>query len=112
MGSLDSRRIVITTFGSFGDVHPYIPIALELKRRGHRPVIATLPYYKEKFESLGLEFSPVRPDIGSPADNLEMLERAMDRKTGTEYIFRELLMPSLRESYEDLLRISRKADLL
>ena len=112
MASKANRRIVITTFGSFGDIHPYIPIALELKSRGHRPVIASLPYYKEKFEALGIEFHPIRPDIGSPAENLYMLERAMDRKTGTEYIFKELLMPSLRDSYEDILEVSRGADLL
>jgi rhamnosyltransferase subunit B len=112
MHSNANRRIVITTFGSFGDIHPYIPIALELKSRGHRPVIASLAFYKEKFEALGIEFHPIRPDMGSPAENPEMLKRAMDRKTGTEYIFKELLMPSIRQSYEDILEVSRGADLL
>ena len=35
-------RIIINTFGSFGDIHPYMAIALELQRRGHVPVIATM----------------------------------------------------------------------
>jgi hypothetical protein len=31
------RRIVLTTFGSLGDLHPYIAVALGLKSRGrHR----------------------------------------------------------------------------
>ncbi|MDQ3920682.1 MAG: glycosyltransferase, partial [Acidobacteriota bacterium] len=47
-------KIVISTFGSFGDVHPYIAVALELKRRGHRPVIATSEIYREKTDALGL----------------------------------------------------------
>ena len=34
-------RIVLNTFGSLGDLHPYLAVALELKRRGHHPVIAT-----------------------------------------------------------------------
>ena len=40
-------RIVLTTFGSLGDLHPYLAIALELKRRGHRPVIATSGVHRE-----------------------------------------------------------------
>jgi hypothetical protein len=35
------RRIVLTTFGSLGDLHPYIAVALGLKTRGHEAVIAT-----------------------------------------------------------------------
>ena len=40
------KRIVITAFGSFGDVNPCVGLALGLKQRGHSPVIATLkPQY-------------------------------------------------------------------
>ncbi len=37
-------RIVLTTIGSLGDLHPKIAIALELRRWGHSVVFAT---YKE-----------------------------------------------------------------
>jgi hypothetical protein len=40
------RRIVLTTFGSLGDLHPYIAIALGLQARGHEAVIATSGYYR------------------------------------------------------------------
>jgi rhamnosyltransferase subunit B len=112
MSTSAGRRIVITTFGSLGDIHPYIPLALELKSRGHRPVIATLNYYREKIESLGIDFHPVRPDLGSPEENRALLDRLMDPRRGTEYIFKELLIPALRDSYEDLLKAAREADLL
>ena len=36
-------KIVITTFGSLGDLHPYIAIALGLRERGHEVVIGTSP---------------------------------------------------------------------
>ncbi len=29
-------RIVLTTIGSFGDLHPKVEMAFELRRRGHR----------------------------------------------------------------------------
>jgi hypothetical protein len=35
------RRIVLTTFGSPGDFHPYVAVALGLKARGHKAVLAT-----------------------------------------------------------------------
>ena len=52
-------RIILNTFGSFGDIHPYMAIAMELKRRGHTPVIATMEVYREKVEGIGVEFVPV-----------------------------------------------------
>jgi len=35
------RRIILTTFGSLGDLFPYIAVALGLQARGHEAVIAT-----------------------------------------------------------------------
>lgn len=43
-------RIVLTTFGSLGDLHPYIAIALELKHRGHTAVIAAGNLYRDNVE--------------------------------------------------------------
>jgi|SRR5579884_623618 len=54
------RRIVLTTFGSLGDLHPYIAVALGLQARGHETVIATSSYYRQKIEALGIGFLAVR----------------------------------------------------
>ena len=40
-------RIVITSFGSYGDVNPYLGLALALRARGHDPVLATSPFYRD-----------------------------------------------------------------
>jgi rhamnosyltransferase subunit B len=105
------KHIVMTTFGSFGDVHPYIAIALELQTRGHRVTLATGEIYRSKIEALGIGFHAVRPDLPSP-DNREVIRQVMDLKTGSEYLFKQMLMPHLRESYEDLSAAVRDADLL
>src|SRR5918912_497062 len=100
------KRIVISTFGSFGDVHPYIALALELKRRGHRPVIATTEMYREKVEPLGLELQRVRPDMPSydePDKVSAMVESVVNERTGPETLLKTLILPYLREMYEDLL---------
>jgi rhamnosyltransferase subunit B len=107
-----SKRIVLTTFGSFGDIHPYIAISLELMKRGHRPVIATSPAYREKIEATGLGFHPVRPDILPPEENLETIIKAMDIRRGSEFIIKELFSPHVRDTYDDLCEATLDADLL
>src|SRR5439155_20611184 len=102
------------TFGSFGDVHPYIAIALELKARGHSPVIATSEVYREKMDAAGLELHPVRPDLPAydEPDKLSMLVTGlMEAQGGTEKVI-ELITPHLREVYEDLDAAVAGADLL
>jgi len=93
-------RIVLTTFGTFGDVHPLIGLSLELKRRGHVPVLAVPEMFREKIEPLGIEFAPVRPEQ-DPHDKV-LVAMIYDIKHGTERGLREFLFPSIRESYEDL----------
>ncbi|MDX6271279.1 MAG: rhamnosyltransferase subunit [Acidobacteriota bacterium] len=112
--SFVSRRIVLSTFGSFGDIHPYVALALELKARGHRPVIATSEIYREKTDALGLELHPVRPVVPSydePDVIAPLIEKMMDARTGTEEVFKTFIIPHLRDTYDDLLAAVRGADL-
>lgn len=97
------KRVVFTTWGSFGDLHPFMALALELQERGHQSVIATSPLYREKVEAEGLAFYPVRPDL-PPLDaetSAEIIRRVSHRRGGPGYLFRELLVPHLRETYAD-----------
>lgn len=106
------KSIVLTTFGSYGDLHPYLAIALGLKARGHPPVIATSSLYQEKIESAGIRFHPVRPDLENLVNNPEIMRRVNHLRTGSEYVVRKLFMPHLRASYEDLLQATQGADVL
>ena len=94
-------RIVLSTFGTFGDVNPLIALALELKRRGHRPALAVPEMFRPKIKPLGLDFFSVRPNQDQTDKRLVAL--IYDKKKGTEYGLREFLFPALRQSYEDLL---------
>jgi rhamnosyltransferase subunit B len=106
-------RIVFSTIGTFGDINPLIAIALELKRRGHVPVMAIPAVFKPKILPLGLEFREVRPDIDPT--NSALVEMIYDVKKGTERGLRDFLFPVLRQTYDDLLDAATKperADLL
>lgn len=100
-----NKRIVFTTWGSYGDVHPHMALALDLQGRGHRPVIATSEIYREKIEAEGLGFFPVRPELPDPTSEeaRRMIRELSDSVFGPIYIFRELLMPHIRATYEDTL---------
>jgi len=107
------RRIILSTFGSFGDVHPYMALAMELQRRGHVPVIATMEVYREKVESAGLHFLPVRPNIAQPKEqDPELINKIMQPMTGPRFLVEEVVFPAVRDSYADLLEAVAGADLL
>jgi UDP:flavonoid glycosyltransferase YjiC (YdhE family) len=105
-------RFLLTTFGSLGDLHPYIAVGLGLKRRGHHVTIATSGVYRAKVEGEGLHFHPVRPDIGAFLEDPREIARAFHPRTGTEYVMRRMLLPYLEQSYKDLREIAGEADLL
>jgi UDP:flavonoid glycosyltransferase YjiC (YdhE family) len=106
-------RIVLSNIGTLGDTNPLIAIALELKRRGHTPVMALPAVYESRIRPLGLEFHAVRPDIDP--NNTILVEMIYDIKNGTEHGLRDFLFPVLRQTYADLLDAATKperADLL
>lgn len=100
-----SKRVVFTTWGSFGDLHPFMALALELQERGHSSVIATSPIYREKIEAAGIGFHAVRPDLPPPDAEVsaDVIRRVSNARSGPSYLFRELLIPHLRDTYADTL---------
>ena len=105
------KRIVLTTFGSLGDLQPYLALAQELKNRGHQPVIATLQIYRQKVEAAGIEFRLLRTALIERPDK-ELMQRVLDLRNGPEFIVRNLLMPALHTSYEDTMVAAEGASLL
>ena len=103
-------KIVIAPYGSLGDLHPLLALAIELRRRGHEIVINTLEVYREKIAALQFEFHPLRPDVD--LDDRELAREMMDAKSGTEKLLREILIPNIRPMYEDLTKVVNGADLL
>ena len=104
-------KIVITTWGSLGDLHPYLAIALGLRGRCHEVTVATNQTYQQRIESLGLGFRSIRPDCDwlQDADKVRWFSHP---RFGLYRVGREIVMPNLRDTYEDTLRAAAGADLL
>lgn len=103
-------RIVLACLGSYGDLFPYIGLARELRLRGHVPVLATAPAYREIVGREGLAFHPVPPDL-DPTDRA-IIARVMHARDSGRYIVKELVVPTLREAYAATDAAAEGADLL
>jgi UDP:flavonoid glycosyltransferase YjiC (YdhE family) len=104
-------KIVIATFGSLGDLNPYVALAHALRSEGFAPLLATSETYRAFVEGEGLGFAPMRPDVFDLTSRLglgvaEIAERAA-RDDG--YLFRETIFPFLRDAYEDVVAASEGA---
>ena len=105
-----TKRILLTTTGSLGDLHPYIAIGLELRARGHAVTIATSHFYRAKIEQTGLRFAPMGPHFS--IEPSAVLDRVIDLKNGPRYLIRELLGPSVPAAYSEVMEAARDADLI
>ena len=105
-----ASRIVINCWGSHGDVLPYVGLAKAIAARGHAPVVAAPETYRRIVEQEGIEFVAVGPDVAQmdPAT----FARAMHPAKGSEFIVREMILPHLRRTYDELRDAARGADLI
>ena len=105
-------KIVLNTFGSLGDLHPYIALGIELQKRGHDVLIASNASHRKIVEAEALPFQSIAPDISDFGDELTVMRKVMDLKNGPEYAVRKLLLPNLERSYADLFTACHGASLL
>jgi UDP:flavonoid glycosyltransferase YjiC (YdhE family) len=107
-------RIILATFGSLGDLHPFIALGLALRARGVTVVVAAAAEYQGKIERAGLAFRPVRPSFKDlerelGMDRAQLTRAALNRH---EFLLSDLVMPRLRAAYDDMLAIVPGADLV
>ncbi len=105
-------RVLLATFGSLGDLHPYLAVGRALLARGHQARIATSSDYQSNVEAAGLEFVAVAPSLAQLGTPQELARRLADPLRGTQTMVRDLIMPHLRESHRQLHAAALGADLL
>jgi rhamnosyltransferase subunit B len=105
-------RFLFTTFGSLGDLHPYIAVGRALLARGHQAMIAAAEEYRAAVEAAGLDFAPVPPCMAELDETEALVRKLFDERHGPEYLIRHLVMPHLRGAYDALMPAAAGADLL
>jgi len=112
-GTPGSRTVILATLGSLGDLHPFMAVALALRARGLRPVLATAEEYREKVEAAGIAFHPMRPSFGDLERDLSLSRPALAARcvADHEFLLGKAVLPYTRAAYEDLLAAGAGAQL-
>jgi len=113
---MTARRVILATFGSDGDVNPFLAIGERLKALGLTPVLATREAYRAAALARGLDFHPLRPDMSDLAqaglDEQTAVRGLTHPATGLRFLFKRMVLPFLHMTFEDLNAVVRAGDLL
>jgi UDP:flavonoid glycosyltransferase YjiC (YdhE family) len=93
---VSGMNVLLLTHGTAGDVHPFMAISLEMRRRGHDVTLMANPYFRRLVESHGIDFVPIgseaehirtyeRPDFWRPFEGTRTLGRHMAELLGPQY---------------------------
>lgn len=97
-----STHFVMAPFGSAGDVHPFLGLALALQRRGHRVTFVVNGYFEALARQLGLDIEL----LGTRDEFLRLTESAdlWHPLKSFGYIYRHGIQLAMRDHFEILRR--------
>lgn len=106
------RKLVLTTIGTQGDLHPFIALGLALERRGFAPVLAVPRDQVEKVRRAGLAAEGVLPGFDEIQRRMGLDEAdAVSRIVGSQReMLEQVLLPALPACAEALDRIAQGAE--
>jgi UDP:flavonoid glycosyltransferase YjiC (YdhE family) len=106
-------RIVVTTFGSTGDLNPFIALGLALRSRGHDVLFAVETNFQEQLSLLGF---PVRLLTGDQEKALAPFRQQIFNHnqplTSLKLLIEHYILPTLPAKVAELSEICQQADLL
>lgn len=106
------KRILLATFGTLGDIYPFIGIAHAMHDRGIEPVIAAPAMHRGAIEREGISYAPLRPHendiVRALGVDLPGAFRIMLKNP--YFILDEIYLRFLAETYDDTLAAAQGAD--
>lgn len=108
------RKIVLTSVGTLGDLHPFIAIGLALKARGHRVVLAVAEDHVAKVQAAGLDAVAVLPSFELIRQRMGLSEDAAVKRVMADqrYMLEQVVLPWLSSSTSALDAAVADADAL
>jgi UDP:flavonoid glycosyltransferase YjiC (YdhE family) len=105
---------VLATVGSLGDLHPFLALGRALQRAGIGVVLASAEEYRDRALAADLPFQPLRPSHAQLERDLACTRAELTRAVlaRPDFLFRTLVLPYLRASYEDMAALCAGADLV
>ncbi len=106
----DKRRITILTYGSRGDVEPFVALGAGLRSAGHAVRLAAPAPFAELAESYNLEFAPIE---GNPDELAQSFaDRAGLSWPRMVYSMMQHVLPLAREVFRSVEEAAGDADLI
>lgn len=106
------KRILLATFGTLGDIYPFIAVAHAVSRRGLDVVIAAPEMHRGSIEREGVAYARLRPHendiVGALGVDLAGAFRIMLKNP--YFILDEIYLRFLAETYDDTLAAAEGAD--
>lgn len=104
-------KIVINTFGTRGDIQPYIALSLGLQKAGHSVRIVTHKIFEEFVRKYDLDFHPLDLDPREVLINQALTELGNNTVRITRWM-KDQFRPVLREIFETTLVTNQDAELI
>jgi UDP:flavonoid glycosyltransferase YjiC (YdhE family) len=107
-------KVLLSTWGSRGDFHPFLALALGLQKRGHQVTLAANPYWEKETVEAGVGFlateSYVSPDV--IFDYPEILSHRQFGVRALDLFINEFFAPQLDLTVDVLSKAAAGHDLL
>lgn len=106
------RKIVLTTIGTLGDLHPFIAIAQALRRYGFSPVLAVAEDQLAKCRAAGIAAVAVLPGFDAVQRRMGLSEDAAVKRIMSNQIemLEQVLLPALPECIDKLEAVASDAE--
>lgn len=106
-------RIVLTTFGSAGDLNPMLALGLGLRDRGHEVIFACEANFRPAVVALGFTVRPLAGDsVTAIAPYATQMFGSDNPITSIRLLLQHYLLPTLPDKIRDLRETCAGADLL
>jgi sterol 3beta-glucosyltransferase len=108
-------RVLLTNFGTMGDIMPYLALAAELRRSGHTPLLAAPPLFAPLAGRHQIEFVPVGPDMQQTQHAINESMTARPDAVDSSGLMKDLFGPlalALPQMFEELRAACRGVDVL
>ena len=107
----DSMKITVNTFGTRGDIQPYIALSLGLRQAGHDVRIVTHQIFEPFVKEYGLDFYPLHLDPRQVLIQQALSEVGNNTIRVTRWM-EENFKSALRDIFEATLAANRDTDLM
>ncbi|ARN82974.1 glycosyltransferase [Methylocystis bryophila] len=107
-----SPKILLVTFGSRGDLHPFVAVGQALLREGCRTVVATTADHRDLVLSAGLEYAEIGPGADGFLDSLGLDHSGLARSLAENdrFLFEKILFPHLKQGFNSVDPFCEKCD--